>query len=55
LPNVGVLPTASTFTESFEEIFPAEWHFVTKLCPQVSLFPVPIFGETVLELVTGLD
>jgi hypothetical protein len=44
LPNDGVLPTASIFTESSEEIFPAEWHFVTKLEPQVSPFPVPIFG-----------
>jgi hypothetical protein len=44
LPNDGVLPTASIFTESSEEIFPAEWHFVTKLGPQVSPFPVPIFG-----------
>jgi hypothetical protein len=24
--------------------FPAEWRFFTKLGPQVSLFPVPIFG-----------
>jgi hypothetical protein len=24
--------------------FPSEWHFFTKLGPQVSLFPVPIFG-----------
>jgi hypothetical protein len=24
--------------------FPAEWHFVTKLGPQVSSFPVPILG-----------
>jgi hypothetical protein len=44
LPNDGVLPTASTFTESFEEIFSAEWFFITKLGPQVSPFPVPIFG-----------
>jgi hypothetical protein len=44
LPNDGVLPTASVFTGSCEEIFSAEWHFVTKLSPQVSPFPVPIFG-----------
>jgi hypothetical protein len=31
LPNDGVLPTASIFTESSEEIFLAEWHFITKL------------------------
>jgi hypothetical protein len=24
--------------------FPAEWCFLTKLDPQVGLFPVPIFG-----------
>jgi hypothetical protein len=45
LPNDGVLPTASIFTESSEEIFPAEWHFVTKLGQQVSPFPVLIFGD----------
>jgi hypothetical protein len=33
LPNDGVLPTASTFTESSEEIFSAEWFFITKLGP----------------------
>jgi hypothetical protein len=44
LPNDGVLPTASIFTESSEEIFPAEWYFITKLGPQVSPFPVSIFG-----------
>jgi hypothetical protein len=44
LPNDGVLPTASTFTESSEETFPVEWYFLTKLGPQVSPFPVPIFG-----------
>jgi hypothetical protein len=44
LPNDSVLPTASIFIESSEEIFPAEWHFVTKLGPQVSPFHVPIFG-----------
>jgi hypothetical protein len=36
-------PQAS-FTDSFEEIFLAEWHFITKLGPQVSPFPVPFFG-----------
>jgi hypothetical protein len=44
VPNDGRLPTASIFTESFEEIFLAEWHFATKLGPQVSSFPIPIFG-----------
>jgi hypothetical protein len=47
LPNDGLLPTASIFTESSEEIFPAEWHTVTKLGPQVSPFPVPIFGVNI--------
>jgi hypothetical protein len=47
LLNDGVLPTASIFTESSEEIFPAKWHFVTKLDPQVSPFPVPIFGVNI--------
>jgi hypothetical protein len=46
LPNDGVLPTANIITESSEEIFPAEWYFVTKLGPQVSPFSVPIFGVT---------
>jgi hypothetical protein len=33
------------FTESSEKIFfPAEQYFITKLGPQVSPFPVPIFG-----------
>jgi hypothetical protein len=38
LPNDGLLPTASIFTESSEEIFPAEWHFITKLGPQAVTF-----------------
>jgi hypothetical protein len=41
------VPTASIFTESSKEIFPAEWYFVTKLGPQVSPFPVPIFGVNI--------
>jgi hypothetical protein len=44
LSNDGALPIASIFTESYEAIFPAEWHFVTKLGPQVSSFHVQIFG-----------
>jgi hypothetical protein len=32
------------FTESFEKTSSAEWYFVTKLGPQVSPFPAPIFG-----------
>jgi hypothetical protein len=37
------------FTESSEEIFPVEWHFITKLGPQVSHFLVPIFGVNSLD------
>jgi hypothetical protein len=40
LPNDSVLPTTSILAESSGETFPAEWHFVTKLNPQVSSFPV---------------
>jgi hypothetical protein len=54
LPNDGVLPTASIFTKSSEEIFPAEWHFVTKLGPQVSPFPVPIFGVNICPFNYGI-
>jgi hypothetical protein len=36
--------------------FPAEWHFFTKLGPQVSHFPVPIFGvNDRLRLRTRVD
>jgi hypothetical protein len=44
LPNGNTLPTVGTSTESSEEIFPCRTRFVTKLGPQISLFPVPIFG-----------
>jgi hypothetical protein len=44
LPNGNILPTAGTSTEPSEEIFPYRTGFVTKLGPQISLFPVPIFG-----------
>jgi hypothetical protein len=44
LPNDSALPTASILVESSEKIFLAEWYFVTKLGPQVSPFPIPIFG-----------
>jgi hypothetical protein len=54
LPNDGVLPTASTFTESSEEIFSAEWFFVTKLDPQVSPFLVPIFGVNICPFNYGI-
>jgi hypothetical protein len=54
LPNDGVLPTASIFTESSEEIFHAEWYFVTKLGPQVSPFPVPILGVNICPFNYGI-
>jgi hypothetical protein len=54
LLNGGVLPTASIFTESSEEIFPAEWHFITKLGPQVSPFPTPIFGINICPFNYGI-
>jgi hypothetical protein len=54
LPNDGVLPTTSIFTESSEEIFPVEWHFVTKLGQQVSPFPVPIFGVNICPFNYGI-
>jgi hypothetical protein len=44
LSNDGVLSTASIFTEYSEKTSSAEWYFITKLGPQVSLFSVPIFG-----------
>jgi hypothetical protein len=44
LPNVDTLPTADVFTECFEENLLPNGVFSTKLGPQVSLFPVPIFG-----------
>jgi hypothetical protein len=54
LPNDGVLPTASIFTESSEESFPAEWHFATKLGPQVSPSLVPIFGVNICPFNYGI-
>jgi hypothetical protein len=54
LPNDTVLPTASIFTKSSKEIFLAEWHFVTKLGPQVSSFPVPIFGVNICPFNYGI-
>jgi hypothetical protein len=44
LPNDDILPTADAFTECFEENLLPNGAFCTKLSPQVSLFPVPIFG-----------
>jgi hypothetical protein len=42
LPNGSKLMTAGIPVESSEEIFPCWTRFVTKLGPQISLFPVPI-------------
>jgi hypothetical protein len=44
LSNDDTLPTADAFTECFEENLLPNGVFSTKLGPQVSLFPVPIFG-----------
>jgi hypothetical protein len=45
LPNDSALPTASIlYRILWENVFFAERYFVTKLGPQVSPFPVPIFG-----------
>jgi hypothetical protein len=35
--------------------FPAEWHFFTKLGPQVSPFPVPSFGVNICICIEGKD
>jgi hypothetical protein len=43
LLNEHALLTTGIFTESSEEIFSRRMEFVTKLGPQISLFPVPIF------------
>jgi hypothetical protein len=43
LPNDDILPTADTFTECSEENLLPNGTLSTKLSPQVSLFPVPIF------------
>jgi hypothetical protein len=44
LPNEDALPTAGAFAESSDEIFSCRMEFITKLGPQISLSPVPIFG-----------
>jgi hypothetical protein len=50
LPNDNILPTADAFTERFKENLKPNGAFSTKLGPQVSLFPVPIFS---VNRVTG--
>jgi hypothetical protein len=54
LPNDGVLPTAGIFTECFEKNFLSNGVFLTKLVPQVSLFPVPIFGVNIFPFNYGI-
>jgi hypothetical protein len=46
-------PQAS-FAESSEKIFLAEWYFITKLGPQVSLSPVPFFGVNICPFNYGI-
>jgi hypothetical protein len=48
------LPTASISAESFEEIFLRWTGFVTKLGPQISLSPVPIFGVKICPFNYGI-
>jgi hypothetical protein len=47
LLNDDILPTTDAFTECFEENLLPNGAFSTKLGPQVSLFPVPIFGVNI--------
>jgi hypothetical protein len=48
------LPTASISAKSFEEIFLRWTRFVTKLGPQISLSPVPIFGVNMCPFNYGI-
>jgi hypothetical protein len=54
LLNVDILPTADAFTECFEENLLPNGAFSTKLGPQVSLFPVPIFGVNICPFNYGI-
>jgi hypothetical protein len=54
LPNDDVLPTAYAFTECFEENLLPNGAFSTELGPQVSLFPVPIFGVNICPFNYGI-
>jgi hypothetical protein len=54
LPNGNILPTAGTSAESSKEISPCRTGFVTKLGPQISLFPVPIFGVNICPFNYGI-
>jgi hypothetical protein len=54
LPNDDILPTADAFTECFEGNLLPNCAFSTKLGPQVSLFPVPIFGVNICPFNYGI-
>jgi hypothetical protein len=54
LPNDDILLTADAFTECFEENLLPNGAFSTKLDPQVSLFPVPIFGVNICPFNYGI-
>jgi hypothetical protein len=54
LSNDDILPTADTFTECFEENLLPNGAFSIKLGPQVSLFPVPIFGVNICPFNYGI-
>jgi hypothetical protein len=54
LPNDDILPTADAFTECFEENLLPNGAFSTKLGPQVSLFPVPIFDVNIWPFNYGI-
>jgi hypothetical protein len=54
LPNGNKLPTAGISAEYSEEIFPCRTGFVTKLGPQIRLFPVAIFGVNICPFNYGI-
>jgi hypothetical protein len=54
LPNEDALPTAGAFAESSDEIFSCRMEFITKLGPQISLSPVPIFGVNICPFNYGI-
>jgi hypothetical protein len=54
LPNDDVLPTAGVFYRMLRRKPLAKWCSLTKLGPQVSLFPVPIFGDNICPFNYGI-
>jgi hypothetical protein len=54
LPNEDALPTAGAFAESSDEISFYRMEFITKLGPQISLCPVPIFGVNICPFNFGI-